>query len=1152
MLVEKTRYFKFRSIYAVQPFVCKYLGEPVDAASGHMASYLEGFSLPGPIPFNWDANYYSDSNYDGPLGKNVYHSYDITLMVNEADQMVIMNDTAGRPVIFPTLEKGQKFFNPIEKYELHRSDEGEYYVGDKKGLFYYFNAPLHDSNKHGQLRTIVNRNSFAIRFAYNRKGHLIQITDSADRIITIENNELGQITALKMLHPELADSGVNFAPVQYEYDGEGRMIKFTNAEGHSNHFVWNKRLITSRTFSNGVTFTFEYDKQERCTAALGPNGLFSYTFAYMDGCTIATNAVGTKKHYYHKDGIVTRIVNSQGAEQLFTYDEYSNLIAESNESGQLKTFTYDDRGNTTQIGLPGQGKATIKYNEHDKPTEVTLPTGALWQYEYNELGSLIKRINPENAATHYEYRRDGLLHSITNTIGAETILQYNSQYLINRVSLPTGASLRYQYDNNGRCTQIHTPAGVQYRWYDLLSNVTRVDAPDGNRTNIRYDSMGNAVHAQDKHGDVTLQYNFFGKVTRRTQGRQSIWFEYDREGQLTEVINEHEERYRFELDSEGNVITETGFDGLSRNYLRDKGGRVIQLTKPDGNKDDYEYNAAGQIITIYHEADHSSEQYDYNKAGQLTKATNADAEVVLERDIMGRITSEKNNNDVINHTYDISGNLLQTISNLGANINNVYDIMGNLVACDAMGWTSEILRDYLGLEIENLLPGNIKNVWQRDKTGKPLLQMVEKRGKTFSNGIKYRKEFAWDADKLMSVTDTVKGGKIHFEYDQFQNLSRTIFGDGEEQLRNPDAIGNLFETKDRRDRKYDKGGRLIKSKNAEYKYDKSGNIIEKKESANRIWHYEWNQAGMLIKVTRPDRNEVTFKYDAFCRRIEKRFKHTITKYVWNGNVLLHEQKLFDARESTADDIITWVFSQEQYTPVAKIKGGKKYSLIADHLGTPTQGYNEEGDLIWNRELDSYGKTRMLKGEEGFCTFTYQGQDYDKDINLTYNRMRWYNHEEGVYCTQDPIRLSSGEYNFYAYVGDPNSWIDIFGLQCSHSANNPKEAHAAIKEKWGHEMSASEMRELQNTIDRIKTNTPNPRHNGKDGSDFANHHSMDDPAKPTPQRLDTGGNYQEWTVRTPGTSNRGERRILVDKSTGKTYYSHDHYQSFIEINLGGWN
>lgn len=45
---------------------------------------------------------------------------------------------------------------------------------------------------------------------------------------------------------------------------------------------------------------------------------------------------------------------------------------------------------------------------------------------------------------------------------------------------------------------------------------------------------------------------------------------------------------------------------------------------------------------------------------------------------------------------------------------------------------------------------------------------------------------------------------------------------------------------------------------------------------------------------------------------------------------------------------------------------------------PVQGYNDEGEKIWDRELDSYGKVRMLQGEEGFCNFTAQGQDFIKD------------------------------------------------------------------------------------------------------------------------------------------------------------------------------
>jgi uncharacterized protein RhaS with RHS repeats len=35
---------------------------------------------------------------------------------------------------------------------------------------------------------------------------------------------------------------------------------------------------------------------------------------------------------------------------------------------------------------------------------------------------------------------------------------------------------------------------------------------------------------------------------------------------------------------------------------------------------------------------------------------------------------------------------------------------------------------------------------------------------------------------------------------------------------------------------------------------------------------------------------------------------------------------------------------------------------------------------------------------------------------------------GSYLSQDPIGLASGEPNFYAYVHDTNSWVDVLGLQ----------------------------------------------------------------------------------------------------------------------------
>ncbi|WP_317172540.1 RHS repeat domain-containing protein [Flavobacterium columnare] len=108
-------------------------------------------------------------------------------------------------------------------------------------------------------------------------------------------------------------------------------------------------------------------------------------------------------------------------------------------------------------------------------------------------------------------------------------------------------------------------------------------------------------------------------------------------------------------------------------------------------------------------------------------------------------------------------------------------------------------------------------------------------------------------------------------------------------------------------------------------------------------------------------------------------------------------------------------------------GEEVYSIINDYLGTPVQAYNSNGKLIWERELDIYGKTRKIEGDQNLIPFLYQGQYYDHDIELAYNRFRYYNPETGNYISQDPIGLEGNNPNFYAYTHDPNSHVDIFGL-----------------------------------------------------------------------------------------------------------------------------
>ena len=102
--------------------------------------------------------------------------------------------------------------------------------------------------------------------------------------------------------------------------------------------------------------------------------------------------------------------------------------------------------------------------------------------------------------------------------------------------------------------------------------------------------------------------------------------------------------------------------------------------------------------------------------------------------------------------------------------------------------------------------------------------------------------------------------------------------------------------------------------------------------------------------------------------------------------------------------------------------------ISDYLGIHQLAFDNNGNKVWEQELDIFGrKRRKGNNNSSFIPFKYQGQYEDIETGLYYNRFRYYEPNTGTYISQDPIGLAGNNPTLYGYVNDINTQLDVLGL-----------------------------------------------------------------------------------------------------------------------------
>ena len=555
----------------VQGFRKSLTGDPVDVATGAVVSSGEDFELPGPIPFKWERSYHSSSSYNGPIGYGWNHPYDMALISDEEDQLVVIRLHDGRYIVFPWIEPGDSSIDKSEQLVLLRDEHGFYLRNLQDRLYYRFtDDPIQEQEIH-LLAKIESPSGHKITFRYDKQARLSQITDSAGRILKVQSNDQGKIEAIHGPHPTKKDSSVVL--VSYLYDEEGDLIEVLDALEQPFLYVYERHLMVQRTLRTGLSFHFEYDSQgpsAYCTRTWGDGGIYHHKLTYFkdEGYTIVEDSLKNRVIYYHNEiGMVYKTVylderNQPESSEIKHFGPDEELLAEINEMGEITRYGYDDWGNTTFILQPDGTSINLKYDESGLLTKAIDTLGGKWEWEYDEQEQPIRRVNCMGRETHYTYEA-GLLSRIIDTEGHATTLNYDAQGNLISLTTPDQQSSFWQYDLCGRRINATDPKGNrQHLTYDLKGRVIQVQEPDGNERHLTYDPEGNITRAKDHQYDVRFEYGGFNKLKARIEAGTRVNFRYDTEDQLIAIVNEHGKVYEFDLDAKGNVEIESGFDGI--------------------------------------------------------------------------------------------------------------------------------------------------------------------------------------------------------------------------------------------------------------------------------------------------------------------------------------------------------------------------------------------------------------------------------------------------------------------------------------------------------------------------------------------------------------------------------------------------------------
>ena len=1011
--------------------ICFLTGHPVDVVTGAVLTDAVDFELPGPIPLTFERNYYSRNPIAGVLGQGWSHTLEAAVHEHGEGLLVQLED--GRFVPHAPLPVGQSVWEPAERYTLTHDARG-YTLEFTSGRTLEF-RPIPGAAWSHPLARIRDLNDNTIELTYESR-RLTAATDSVGRKLRFLYNDHDRLTSVRYHRGGAHGKWVEL--VRYDHDANHQLAAAYDPKLRPFRYEYRGGVLTRETNRNGLSFHFEYDwdhSEGWCTRTWGDGGLYDRTITYdkLRHVTLVDDSRGGRTHYYGNDaGLVDRMLDAEGGEWRYEWHpELLRKTAEVDPLGHRQTWTYDTHGNLLATTDALDQTTRWHYNHQGLPITLVDPRGHTWRREYDDRGNLVSATDPLGATYDYRYDPRGNLLEARDPLGRSLRFEFNPAAEVVAATDREGHTTRYTHDDRGRLVRHVGPLGGEtaLHW-DECGHLIAVERPDRSRVSLDYDPEGNLVRRVDGLGHLwKYAYGGYNKLHNQTDPLgYSIGYIYDTEENLVTLTNENNEPYSFTYDRRGLVTREVGFDGRTHIYEYDAAGRCNAITNGRKQRTKISRDPLGRLV---HQigSDGVWLRFAYDASGNLTEAVNEHCDVRFVRDACGRVLREHADDHVVESTYDLLGNRIHRRTSLGHEALYDYDANGNLIRlrvpkpiADALPpdapdfrerdcWTIEISRDAEGNEQSRRLPGGIESLWTRDTMGRPLTHRILRHPLGFIPSWSaqaalaptpeelFHTSYDWRSEDRLTAKHDKHRGTTKYTHDARGALIAAEDPDGTIQYRAMDAVGNIYRTPEKTDRKYGPGGRLLEAETTTYRYDDDGNMLSEVNHNLLTWKYSWDSHSSLLSAENSNNKDCIFSYDSLGRRISKS-STTQHSYKWDADFTVHITEL--------DKCFSFTFEPTQFD-----------ILFAEESGKVSKGYIQD---ISGIPLLPPSTDESLQ----FGAWKLPGQFEDDETRLCYNRNRYYSAHLDQYISQDPSGTRGG-LRQYGYVTDPLTWCDPYGL-----------------------------------------------------------------------------------------------------------------------------